>query len=155
MAFRSATLSRTSCFTSPLTKSNAASFAAPACGRAAAEPTAVSTARTMIHPFRRNIFFTSRISVLLCCITPDTVAILEHAAQLEEPFSVAGVADAAADEEGAERGFGQEAGGNIVGELGAGGYAVHLSDFVSADGVDFFSEKWRQGEQVVHVSGAE
>src|SRR5258708_38463829 len=45
----------------------------------------------------------------------------KDSAQLEEPFAVAGVADAAVDKERAEGGFGQEALGKIVGELGAGG----------------------------------
>jgi hypothetical protein len=40
---------------------------------------------------------------------------------LEKPFAMAGVTHAATDEEGAQRSFGEEACGNIVGEIGAGG----------------------------------
>ena len=68
----------------------------------------------------------------------------EHPAQLEKPFAVAGVTDAAADEEGTEGRFGQQTSGNIVGELAAGGHAVHFSDFVGANGVDFFPEQRRR-----------
>src|SRR5882724_11318189 len=50
----------------------------------------------------------------------------ENSAQLEKPFAMAGVADATANEEGTERGLGQEASGNIVGELAASGHTIHL-----------------------------
>src|SRR5467141_5432666 len=40
---------------------------------------------------------------------PPGLCGLEHAAELEEPFAVAGVADAAADEERAQGRLGQEA----------------------------------------------
>src|SRR5258706_225735 len=63
------------------------------------------------------------------------------------------VDEAAADEEGAYGGFGQEACGNIVWEGGARGYAVHFSNLVGADGIDFFSDKWRKGQQVMQKSG--
>ena len=80
---------------------------------------------------------------------------LEHAAELEKPFAMAGVADAAADKEGTYGGFRQKAYGDIVGELGASGNTIHFSDFVGADGVDFFPEKWRKSQHVMQESGAQ
>src|SRR5260370_10798356 len=78
--------------------------------------------------------------------------LLEHAAELEEPFAVAGVAHAAADKERAQGRFRQKSCGNIVAEIGAGGYAVHLSDLVGSDGVDFFSAKSRNTNHVTQKS---
>src|SRR5260370_2898612 len=80
--------------------------------------------------------------------------LLEHAAELEEPCAVAGVAQAAADKERAQGRFRQKSCGNIVGEIGAGGYAVHFSDLVGSDGVDFFSEKRRKSKHVTQKSPA-
>src|SRR6266852_5975754 len=102
------------------------------------------------HPSK----FTCLINAVIgnCPITP--IAGLEHAAQLEKPFAAAGVADAAADEEGAKGRFRQKSRGNVIGKLGAGGYAVHFSDLVGANGVDLFPTKRREGEQVVHVARA-
>src|SRR5438093_965884 len=59
---------------------------------------------------------------------------LEHAAELEKPFAVAGVAYAAADKEGSQGRFCQEACSNIVREVTAGGQTIHLSDLISSDG---------------------
>src|SRR5438477_2919713 len=78
----------------------------------------------------------------------DPGEILEHAAQLKEPFAVAGVADAAADKEWADGCFGQEACGNVVGEVAAGGYGVHFPDFVGSDGVNLLAQKWRKDQQI-------
>src|SRR5260370_13738920 len=80
---------------------------------------------------------------------------LEHAAELEEPFAMAGVADAAADEEGAERGFGQEACGNVIGEIAAFGYAVHFSDLVGSDGINLLAQTGTKDQQVTDKSPAE
>src|SRR6266851_2939472 len=80
--------------------------------------------------------------------------LLEHAAELEEPFAMAGVADAAADKEGAQRRLGQEACGNIVGELAASGYTIHFSDFVGADGINLLAQEGRKDQQVPQKSPA-
>ncbi len=68
---------------------------------------------------------------------------------------MAGVADAATDEERAQGGFRQEARGHIVGELGAGGHAVHFAELVGPDGVDFFANEWRQRKEVTQVADPE
>src|SRR5258708_3070707 len=59
--------------------------------------------------------------------------LLEHAPQLEKPFAVAGIADAAADEERAQGRFRQEAGGHVVRELAGVGCAIHLAELVCSD----------------------
>src|SRR5215469_397604 len=81
--------------------------------------------------------------------------ILEHAAELEKPFAVAGVAQAAADEERAHGSFRQEARGHIVREIAIAGDPVHLANFVGPNGVNFLSYKGRQREQIMHKAGAE
>src|SRR6267143_686995 len=78
----------------------------------------------------------------------------ENSAQLEKPFAMAGVADATANEEGAERGLGQEASGNIVGELAASGHTIHLSDLVGSDGINLLAQKGRKDKQVTQESRA-
>src|SRR5260370_25973614 len=80
---------------------------------------------------------------------------LEHAAELEEPFAVTGVADAAADEEGAERGFGQEACGNVIGEVAAGSPAIHFSDVVGSAAINLLAQKGRKDQQVTQKSRAQ
>jgi len=62
---------------------------------------------------------------------------------------MAGVADAAADKEWADGCFGQEACGNVVGEVAAGGHTVHFSDLVGSDGVNLLAEKRRKGQQIM------
>src|SRR5262245_29250641 len=80
--------------------------------------------------------------------------LLEHAAQLEEPFAVTGVAHAAANEERPHGRFRQESHGHIVGKIAACGDAVHFANLVGPDSVDFFPEKRRQRNQIVHVARA-
>ena len=66
---------------------------------------------------------------------------------------MAGVADAATDEERAQRGLGQQARGHVVRELAAGGHAVHFAELVGPDGVDFFANEWWQRKEVTQVAG--
>src|ERR1700741_2732620 len=67
---------------------------------------------------------------------------------------MAGVAAAAADEEGAEGGFCQKSRGHIVRKVAVGGHTVHFSDLVSSNGVDLFAQEWRKDHQVTQKSGA-
>ena len=80
---------------------------------------------------------------------------LEHAAELEKPFAVAGVAHAATDEERAHGGFCQQARGHIVRKIAVGRHAVHLANFVRSNGVDFLSDKGREREQIMDKARAE
>src|SRR5215471_3826362 len=80
---------------------------------------------------------------------------LEHAAELEEPFAVAGVAHTAADEERAHGRFCQETQSYIVGKVAAGRYAVHFANLVGTNGVHLLANKGRQREQVVDKAGSE
>ena len=77
---------------------------------------------------------------------------LEHAAELEKPFAVAGVAYAAADKEGSQGRFCQEACSNIVREVTAGGQTIHLSDLISSDGIDLLAQKGGEDQQVTQKS---
>src|SRR5580700_2806016 len=80
---------------------------------------------------------------------------LKDAAQLEEPFLVAGIAYTAADENGAEEGFGEDATGEVAGKFGGGErVAVHFADFGEAGEVDLFADERGQGEDFVQVAGA-
>src|SRR5260221_28271 len=80
---------------------------------------------------------------------------LEDAAELEKPFLVAGVADAAAYEDRAEESFGEDAAGGVAGKLGSGeGIAVHFADFGKSGEVDLFADKLRERENFVEVAGA-
>jgi len=61
---------------------------------------------------------------------------------LKEPFLVTGVADAAANEDGAEKGFGEDAASEVAGKFGGGeGVAVHFADFGEAGEVDLFADE--------------
>src|SRR5258708_3628967 len=80
---------------------------------------------------------------------------LEDAAELEEPFLVAGVADAAADEDRAEESLGENAAGGVAGKLGSGeGIAVHFADFGKSGEIDLFADKLRERENFAEVAGA-
>src|SRR5579863_6678208 len=79
----------------------------------------------------------------------------EHATELEIEFAVAGVAVAAADDQRAEGGFGEDADVDVVGETAGLGETVHFGEFVGADGVNFFAEERRQCEEVVQIADPE
>jgi hypothetical protein len=80
---------------------------------------------------------------------------LEDAAELEEPFLVPGIADAAANEDGAQRGFRNESSDNICGEFGYGkGVAVHFAEFARTKKVDLLAHKWRQRKDFVEIAAA-
>src|SRR5882762_6416355 len=80
---------------------------------------------------------------------------LKDAAELEEPFLVAGVAYAAADQDGAEEGFGEDAAGEVAGKFrGVEGVAVHFADFGEAGEIDLFTDERREGSDFVEVAGS-
>src|SRR5882757_4239738 len=80
---------------------------------------------------------------------------LKDAAELEEPFLVAGVAYAAADEDGAEEGLGEDAAGEVAGKFGSvEGVAVHFADFGKAGEIDLFADERREGSDFVEVAGS-
>ena len=88
-------------------------------------------------------------------MTRHAVTVLEDSPKLEEPFLVAGIADAAADEKWAEGGFGDHARLHVGWELRLRGKLVHLCEFVRADDIDLFAEEWRQSQEFMNVTGAE
>ena len=88
------------------------------------------------------------------CNTELFRRLLEDSPELKEPFLVAGIADAAANEEWTEGGFGYHAGLHIVGEPGLRGEPVHLGDFIGADDVDLLAEERRQSQKLAKVAGA-
>ena len=70
-------------------------------------------------------------------------------------FLVAGVADAATNEDGTERGFGDESTDDIGGKLGDGKrIAVHFAEFTRAGEIDLFADKGRKGEDFVEIAAA-
>src|SRR5258705_2301481 len=80
---------------------------------------------------------------------------LKDAAELEEPVLVAGVAYAAADEDGAEEGFGEDAACEVAGKFGSvEGVAVHFADFGEAGEVALFADERREGSDFVEVAGS-
>ena len=80
---------------------------------------------------------------------------LEDAAELEKPFLVASVANAAADEDGTEKGLGQDATGRVTGKSRGGeGVAVHFADFGEARDIDLLADELREGKDFVQVPGA-
>src|SRR5258708_39331830 len=80
---------------------------------------------------------------------------LEDAAELEEPFLVAGVAYAAADQDGAEEGLGEDAAGEVAGKFrGVEGIAVHFADFGKAGEIDLFADERGEGSDFVEVGGS-
>src|SRR5215469_16527536 len=83
------------------------------------------------------------------------MGVLEHSSELEEPFAVARVTQAAADKERAYGGFRQESQGHIVGKVAASSYPVHFANLVGTNGVHLLANKGRQREQVVDKAGSE
>ena len=80
---------------------------------------------------------------------------LEDATELEEPFLMPGVADAAAKEDGAEGGFGDESPDDIRGEPGDGkGIIVHFAKFTRTGEIDLFADECREGEDLVEIATA-
>src|ERR1700739_498220 len=78
---------------------------------------------------------------------------LEDSAKLEEPFLVAGVADAAADQDRAKERFGENAAGGVAGKFGGReGIAVHLADFGKAGEIDLFADELGECENFVEVA---
>src|ERR1700730_6849024 len=86
------------------------------------------------------------------CMKPG----LEYAAQLEEPFLVAGVADAAAKQDGSEESFREHAAGEITGKSWSGeGVAVHFADFGKTGEIDLLADEILIADQFVQAVGAE
>src|ERR1700739_411488 len=80
---------------------------------------------------------------------------LEDSAKLEEPFLVAGVADAAADEDRAKERFGENAAGGVARKLGGGeGIAVYFANFGKASEVALFTDELGKSENFVKIAGA-
>src|SRR5216684_724627 len=79
----------------------------------------------------------------------------EHSPQLEEPLAVAGIPNAAADEERAHDRLGEKARGHIVRERAPVGHAIHLAKFVGPHGVHLFADKGWQREQVMEKAPSE
>src|SRR6266571_311871 len=105
-------------------------------------------------------FPSQRCSPLTTRHSPDVLglhpgAISEHSSQLEEPLAVAGIPDAAADEERAYNRFGEKARGHIVRKSAPVGHAIHFAKFVGPHGVHLFADKGWQGEQVMEKARSE
>jgi len=79
---------------------------------------------------------------------------LKNASQLEKPFAVAGVADAAANQDGTKRGLGEKSQSAVTGEARSNGTAVHFADFASGVEVHLFSHERGQGEDLVKIADA-
>src|ERR1019366_8700780 len=80
---------------------------------------------------------------------------LEHSSQFEEPFLVAGMPNAAANEKRAKSGFRDHARLDVSWKLRLRGNPVHLANFVRADDIDLLPQKWRQSQEFANVTGAE
>ena len=87
------------------------------------------------------------------CIAPPLLAppSLKYVSELEEPFSMASVTYAAADQEWTECGVGQDATGDVIGKLASFHTAVHLAEFIRTKCIHFFSKKLWQWPQVVQI----
>ena len=80
---------------------------------------------------------------------------LEDAAELEEPFLVAAVADASANQDGTEKSLGQDATGRVTGKFRRReGVAVHFADFGETSDIDLLADELREGKDFVQVPGA-
>src|SRR6266581_3448725 len=82
-------------------------------------------------------------------------AISEHSTQLEEPLAVAGIPNAAADEERAHDRLGEKARSHIVRKSAPVGHAIHLAKFIRPHGVHLFADKRWQREQVMEKAPSE
>ena len=81
--------------------------------------------------------------------------ILEDAAELEEPFVVAGVANAAANEDRTEGCFADKSANDVGGELGHGiGVAIDFAKFTSAREIDLLADERREGEDLVEIASS-
>ena len=68
---------------------------------------------------------------------------------------MAGIADAAANEDGAEGGFGYESPDDIGGEPGHRKWiTVHFAKFARTGEIDLFADEGREGENLVEVAAA-
>jgi hypothetical protein len=80
---------------------------------------------------------------------------LENATELEKPFLVPGIADAPANEDRPQRGFGDESSDNIGGKFGNGkGIAIHFAELARAGEIDLFPDKRRQRKDFVEIPAA-
>src|SRR5208283_3540700 len=78
----------------------------------------------------------------------------KNASQLEKPFVMAGVAEAAANQDRAKRGLGEKSQSAVTGEPRGNGIAIHLADFAGAVDVHLLSDEGRQGEDLVKIANA-
>src|SRR6516165_9322486 len=79
---------------------------------------------------------------------------LEDAAELEEPFMMAGVADAPTDEDRTKQGFSEQSNRAVTGQLWRVWIVIHFGDFSRAVKVDLLTDKRRQGKDFVEVTHA-
>src|SRR5208282_1761506 len=78
---------------------------------------------------------------------------LEDAAELEEPFVVTGIANAAANEDRAEGGFTDESPDDVGGELGHGvGIAIDFAKFAPAREIDLLADECRKREDLMEIA---
>jgi hypothetical protein len=68
----------------------------------------------------------------------------KNAPQLEKPFVMAGVADAAANQDRSKRGLGEKSQSAVTGEARGNGIVIHFADFAGTLDVHLFSDEWRQ-----------
>src|SRR5712664_404935 len=110
----------------------------------------------MKNPFFLECFAKSRsLASLGMTVNGLFGNLLEHAPQLEKPFAVAGVADAATDKEWSQGRLRQQAGSHVVRELAGVCCAIHLAELVGSDRIDLFAHKRRQRKKVMQVAGPE
>jgi hypothetical protein len=73
---------------------------------------------------------------------------------LEKPLVMAGVADAAANQDRSKRGLGEKSQSAVTGEARGNGIAIHFADFAGTVDVHLFSDEWRQREDFVKIADA-
>src|SRR3954467_9726750 len=76
---------------------------------------------------------------------------LKYVSELEEPFSMATITNTTADQQGTERGVGQDATGDVIGKLASFRAAIHLAEFIRAKCIHFFSKKLWQRPQIMQI----
>src|SRR5208283_573241 len=78
---------------------------------------------------------------------------LEDAAELEEPLVVTGIANAAANEDGAEGCFADESPDDVGGEPGYGvGIAIDFAKFAPAREIDLLADERRESKDLVEIT---
>src|SRR4029077_10420777 len=78
----------------------------------------------------------------------------KNATQLEEPFVMAGVADAAANQDRTKPGLGEKSQNTVTREARGGGIVIHFANFAGGVDVHLFSHEGGQGEDLVKIADA-